>query len=103
MKLTRKQIFILLTDKDHTRDEIRDMDIEWANEIIFPERDDKGQPAFLAKLKRRTTTSKSSYDPIDQYRQVLWLQGWPAYKIDAKIAELKEQRQELLRQAGISQ
>ena len=109
VSLTRKQIFILLADKGKTREEIRDLDIHYANEILFPERDEHGQPAFIAKLKseqdrRRLAGAKAmgaSNDPADQYRRILWIHGWPKYKIDAIIERMKEERQTLLREAGV--
>lgn len=85
-------------------EEIGNLSIEVVTEIIFPKRDDKGRIAFLhdKKAANKKTVSVVSDDPIDQYIPVLRSQGWPDHKIKERLDQMRAERHELLKQAGLA-
>lgn len=73
----------VLEDRGYRRDEIAKMTPWYAQHIIFAPRDETGEFRFL---KPRP---KPDADPFAQTREILFRRGWPRWRIDAKIEEIR--------------
>lgn len=73
-----------------------EMTIDWIDEILFPERDDKGRPAFLAKLSSmQAPVQMGRFDQAAVIRQKMWAHGIPQHEIEKTVSQLKEQQKQL--------
>jgi hypothetical protein len=55
----------------------------WVRRIIFCSRDEKGNPVVETKKSTLTRTQRREGDE----RYLGWLRGWPAHKVEARVAE----------------
>lgn len=88
-------MWILLSDEGKSKEQIMEMTIEWFNDILYPERDDKGRPSFLAKalrLKNESMNDAASVDSVEALRYKLKIHGMPSYMIDEIVVKLREQQ-----------
>jgi hypothetical protein len=82
-------------EKGCSREEVDNMTFEYANHIMFPERDEHHQPAFLSKLKGDKQAS-GKVDGLEVMRYKLWVAGWPKHAIEDTLAEKKRRQQEMM-------
>jgi hypothetical protein len=96
----------LLADKGYTREEIKELDITWTCDILFPDRDEKsGLPKFVsrrASKKGPDNTALKAFSPEEKIRQLLKLRGCPDHLIDGLVEEAMKEHEKMLKEAGLA-